>query len=262
MRSKASIRGHPIHPSLIPFPFAFLWGAFAFDAAGRLLARPGWWATGFYLAVVGIATALVAAVPGFVDYLRTVPPKSSGRERATRHMVLNLITVALFAVAAWLRKGGAAPPTATVLGLEAVGAALLTVAGYMGGTLVTRNQISVDHRYARAGRWKEETAERRDGAVIVAGAEELQVDQMKLLRVSGRRIVLARTENGYVAFDDGCTHKGGSLAGGAVICGVVQCPWHGSQFDVRTGDVKAGPAKKEIKTYRVEQRDGEVRLAL
>jgi nitrite reductase/ring-hydroxylating ferredoxin subunit len=139
---------------------------------------------------------------------------------------------------------------------------LLTVAGYMGGTLVTRNQISVDHRYARAGRWKEETAERRDGAVIVAGAEELQVDQMKLLRVGGRRIVLARTEDGYVAFDDGCTHKGGSLAGGAVICGVVQCPWHGSQFDVRTGDVKAGPAKKEIKTYRVEQRDGEVRLAL
>jgi nitrite reductase/ring-hydroxylating ferredoxin subunit/uncharacterized membrane protein len=262
MRSKASIRGHPIHPSLIPFPFAFLWGAFAFDAAGRFLSRPQWWATGFYLAILGVATALVAALPGFVDYFRTVPPKSSGRERATRHMVLNLTTVVLFAAAIWLRKTGAAPPSGAVLGLEAVGVALLTVAGYMGGTLVTRNQISVDHRYARAGRWKDETVGRRDGTVVAAKADELQVDQMKLLRVDGRRIVLARTEDGYVAFDDGCTHKGGSLAGGTLICGTVQCPWHGSQFDARTGGVRAGPAKEGVKTYRVEQRDGEVRLAL
>src|ERR671935_1616449 len=118
MRSRASIRGHPLHPSLIPFPFAFLWGAFAFDAAGRFLARPAWWATGFYLGVAGVLTALVAAVPGFVDYFRTVPPKSSGRERATRHMLLNLTTVALFAVAVWLRKSSAAPPTTLTLALE------------------------------------------------------------------------------------------------------------------------------------------------
>src|SRR5918911_359340 len=137
MRSKASIRGHPLHPSLIPFPFAFLWGAFAFDAGGRLLDRPAWWTTGFYLGVAGVLTALLAAVPGFIDYFGTVPPKSSGRERATRHMLLNLATVALFAVAAWLRKSGAAPPTAITLALEAVGAAMLSIAGYMGGTLVT-----------------------------------------------------------------------------------------------------------------------------
>jgi nitrite reductase/ring-hydroxylating ferredoxin subunit len=155
------------------------------------------------------------------------------------------------------------PPTAAVLGLEGVGAVLLTVAGYLGGTLVTRNQISVDHRYARAGRWKEEKVEQRDGgAVVAAKADELEIDQMKLLHIDGRRIVLARTESGYVAFDDGCTHKGGSLAGGTMISGTVQCPWHGSQFDVRTGAVRAGPAREGIKTYRVEQRDGEVRLTL
>jgi uncharacterized membrane protein len=40
MRSKASYKGHPIHPALIPFPFAFLYGAFFFDLAGRLAGRP------------------------------------------------------------------------------------------------------------------------------------------------------------------------------------------------------------------------------
>ena len=77
-----------------------------------------------------------------------------------------------------------------------------------------------------------------------------------------RRIVLGRTEDGYVAFDDRCTHRGGSLAGGAMICGTVQCPWHGSQFDVRTGAVEAGPAEEAIATYRVERRDGDIVLHL
>ena len=85
---------------------------------------------------------------------------------------------------------------------------------------------------------------------------------MKLLHVGGRRIVLARTETGYVAFDDRCTHKGGSLAAGVMIGGVVQCPWHGSQFDCRNGGVKAGPAKDPIATYQVSESDGKVRLRL
>jgi nitrite reductase/ring-hydroxylating ferredoxin subunit len=96
----------------------------------------------------------------------------------------------------------------------------------------------------------------------VAHADELQVNQMKLLRVGGHRIVLAHTDDGYVAFEDRCTHAGGSLAGGVLICGTVQCPWHGSQFDVQTGRVKAGPAERAIKTFGTEERDGEVYLRL
>jgi nitrite reductase/ring-hydroxylating ferredoxin subunit len=38
----------------------------------------------------------------------------------------------------------------------------------------------------------------------------------------------------------------------------VQCPWHGSQFDVRTGRVVAGPAQEKIETYAIEVRGGEV----
>jgi nitrite reductase/ring-hydroxylating ferredoxin subunit/uncharacterized membrane protein len=263
MRSKASYQGHPIHPALIPFPFAFLYGAFFFDLAGRLGMRPSLWATGSYLSLVGVIAALVAAVPGFIDYFATVPPQSSGKQRATRHMLVNLGAVVLFAVA-WAIRGGAAPmPGGTVLVLEAIGLALLTTGGWMGGVLVNRNQIGVDHRYARAGKWKEETLHLdSDRPVVVAESKELEADQMKLLKVNGRRIVLARTGNGYVAFDDRCTHRGGSLAGGVMIGGVVQCPWHGSQFDCRRGTVQAGPADSPIRTYPVVERDGKVTVSL
>src|SRR3989442_6277487 len=103
MRSAAHVNGHPLHPSLIPFPFAFLWGAFVADLIGRLLDAASFWVSGWYLAAAGVLSALAAAAPGFLDYFQTVPPHSSARERATKHMLLNLGTVALFAISFLLR---------------------------------------------------------------------------------------------------------------------------------------------------------------
>ena len=248
---------------MVHFPLAFLIGAFAFDVASRLVGNPSLWLTGGRLALLGVATALLAAIPGFLDYFFTVPPKSSGKRRATWHMVLNLLVVVLYAAAVLLRRGSQPVPVGAVLALEGVGTVLLAISGYLGGVLITRNQIGVDHRYAEAGHWKE-AAPRPDpsGELIVAQSGELAVDQMKLLRVMGKRIVLARTEDGYTAFDDRCTHRGGSLADGVIISGQVQCPWHGSQFDCRTGAVVNGPARERIGTYFVEEREGRVILHL
>ena len=263
MRSRAHIKGHPIHPALIPFPFAFLFGAFGFDVAGRVFDRQALWSTGAYLALAGVAAALIAAVPGFIDYLFTVPPDSSGKRRATKHMLIMLSAVGTFAVA-WVLRGSAdARPEILQLVLETAGAGLLSVGGWMGGTLAYRNQIGVDHRYAKAGKWSESDAQiSGDGAVVVAQSGELEVNQMKLVRINGKRIVLARTADGYVAFDDHCTHRGGSLAGGMMICGTVQCPWHGSQFDVSSGAVKAGPANDGIATFAVTVKGNRIEVTL
>jgi nitrite reductase/ring-hydroxylating ferredoxin subunit/uncharacterized membrane protein len=263
MRSRASFKGHPIHPALIPFPFAFLVGAFAFDAGGVVLDREAFWMTGAYLAVAGVAAALVVAIPGFIDYVFTVPPKSSGKSRATKHMLLMLTAVGVFVLAWVLRRNAQAEPATLQLLLEATGAVLLSIGGWMGGTLAFRNQIGVDHRYAKAGKWAEEYVESdSDGVAIVARSGELEINQMKLVHVNGKRIVLARTADGYVAFDDRCTHRGGSLAGGTMMCGTVQCPWHGSQFDVSSGAVKAGPAEKEIETFRVERKGDRIEVTV
>lgn len=260
MRSRASFRGHPIHPALIPFPFAFLYGAFVFDALGRLLGRPALWETGYHLAPAGVAMGLLAAVPGVIDYRHTVPPASSGKRRATRHALLNGSSLLVFA-AAWLLRDPSSPPGLPHLLAGAVGVALITMGSWMGGTLVSRNQISVDHRYAGAGKWREAAVEPAP-RMVVARRGELEVDQMKLLHFGDRRIALARTEEGYVAFDDRCPHRGGSLADGALICGTVQCPWHGSQFDVRSGAVRAGPAESGIRTYPVDESGEEIVLRL
>jgi nitrite reductase/ring-hydroxylating ferredoxin subunit/uncharacterized membrane protein len=263
MRSTARFMNHAIHPALIPFPFAFLFGAAAFNVCGRLLDQPVFWRTGGYLAVAGAGAAVLAAIPGLVDYLYTVPPRSSAKSRATRHGLANLAAVSLIFSSWWIRGGSAEAPTALTLTLDLLGAATLSYAGWLGGTLVSRNLISVDHRYANAGKWQEVTVARRRGeAVEVGSTDDLEEGQMKLVRVNGARIVLARTPDGYVACDDRCTHRGGSLAGGVLVDGVVQCLWHGSQFECASGKVKSGPARRPVKSYDVKVEKGVVKIVL
>jgi nitrite reductase/ring-hydroxylating ferredoxin subunit/uncharacterized membrane protein len=263
MRSRAQVKGHPIHPALIPFPFAFLMGALLFDALGWLRGNEALWTTAGHLTIAGLGSGVLAAIPGAIDFLHTVPPVSSARRRATRHAVGNVLALSLFALA-WAVRGERWEPGMASLGLELLGAGALAYSGWLGGTLVTRNLISVDHRYAGAGKWQESHIAARGGEPLAVGhVDDLEENQMKLLHVNGRRLVLGRTSDGYRAFEDRCTHRGGSLAGGVLLCGTVQCLWHGSQFDVTTGRVTCGPAKEPIRAYAVEQKaNGQLVLVL
>jgi nitrite reductase/ring-hydroxylating ferredoxin subunit/uncharacterized membrane protein len=261
MKSKAQIKGHPIHPILVGFPIAFFVGTLFFDVLSIINDRPDFNRTAYFLEAAGIIAALVTAIPGIIDYIYTVPPKSSGKKRATQHGLLNIGVVIIFTIA-WFYRQGTDPSITLVLAMEAIGVIALSISGWLGGTLVYRNQIGVDPRYADAGKWKEIAINQDKGLIEVADADELKVNQMKLVRLKSKRIVLGKTDQGYVAFDDHCTHRGGSLSGGAMICGTVQCPWHGSQFSVTTGEIKAGPAKESIKTYPVQVTNGKVVIAM
>lgn len=260
MKSKVNIKSHPLHPILIPFPIAFFTGTLISHLAGWLLNKPNLLITAYYLNIAGIAFALLAAIPGFIDFLYTVPPKSSAKKRAAQHGITNVVMLVCFIVAFFLRRNGSGDIILVLL--EIIGVSLMIIAGWLGGTLVYRNQIGVDIRYANAGKWSEASFDRSKGEIEVASADELNINSMKLLHLKDKRIVLARTEDRFVAFEDRCTHKGGSLAGGSTICNIVQCPWHGSQFDLINGEVKSGPAKKGIKIYSVKEENGKIILVL
>lgn len=261
MKSKASFKSHPLHPILVSLPIAFFIGTLLFDVLGFIYNEDHFNITALYLEIAGIGFALLAAVPGIIDYIFIVPPKSSAKKRAAKHGLTNTLVVIIFSAALVLRHYREIS-FYVILGMELIGIILLSIAGWLGGTLVFRNQIGVDIRYAHAGKWKEEYINEVNGQITVAAIDELKINQMKLIHIKDKRIVVCKTENGYAAFDDRCTHRGGSLAGGSMICGTVQCPWHGSQFDVHTGIIKAGPAKEKIDTYSVREEGGKVILVL
>ena len=147
MRSKFALAGHPLHPLLVALPIGlFAWTlvsnvVYATDKAGR----PEWFDIAFWSGIAAIVTALLAALPGFGDYL-TLAARSDARGIATAHMGLNLATVALFIVAAVLTAAdsGAAGGrfTAAVI-LQAVGVGLLTLSGWLGGEMVFRHHLAM-----------------------------------------------------------------------------------------------------------------------
>ncbi|MEV4512696.1 bifunctional 3-phenylpropionate/cinnamic acid dioxygenase ferredoxin subunit [Dactylosporangium sp. NPDC049525] len=72
-------------------------------------------------------------------------------------------------------------------------------------------------------------------------------------------IAVFRTEDGDVyAIDDTCTHQDASLADGWLEGCEVECPLHASRFDLRTGQVDAPPAKRPVRTHRVDVVEGTV----
>jgi uncharacterized membrane protein len=146
MRSKFAILGHPIHPMLVPVPIGLVvWTLIAdivYLSTGRNML---WYDIAFWSGVAAIVSALIAAVPGFVDYLSTAA-KSDARTMAQAHGVMNVIVVALFLAAALLMvnqgavEGGA---LMAVVAMHAIGAGILAVSGWIGGELVYRKHIGI-----------------------------------------------------------------------------------------------------------------------
>jgi cytochrome P450/nitrite reductase/ring-hydroxylating ferredoxin subunit len=90
--------------------------------------------------------------------------------------------------------------------------------------------------------------------VGVAGDEP--AGTLRRVEVGDTAVCLARTGDGWLAFDDTCTHEECSLAGGELDGDVVICPCHGSEFDVRTGDVVTPPALDPLPIYEAREDDG------
>ncbi|MCZ6480183.1 MAG: Rieske (2Fe-2S) protein [Candidatus Methylomirabilales bacterium] len=96
--------------------------------------------------------------------------------------------------------------------------------------------------------------------VKVATAGELTPGQAKKVEVDGKVIALFNLEGSYHAIDDTCPHRGGPLSTGPVEGQVVTCPWHGSKFDVRSGDVLTAPARTGVSSYRVRVSGSDVEV--
>jgi glycine betaine catabolism B len=88
--------------------------------------------------------------------------------------------------------------------------------------------------------------------IKVAETKDIQPTNMKAVEAAGEKICLANIEGKYYAIRNICTHMGGPLADGTLEGYEVECPWHGSKFDIRTGNVTRPPAKIPEPTCEVK----------
>jgi nitrite reductase/ring-hydroxylating ferredoxin subunit len=88
--------------------------------------------------------------------------------------------------------------------------------------------------------------------VKVADIKDIQPSSMKEIQINGEAICAVNLDGKYYAIGNVCTHEGGPLADGTLEGYEVECPWHGSKFDIRTGEVTNPPASEPEPTFEVK----------
>jgi nitrite reductase/ring-hydroxylating ferredoxin subunit/uncharacterized membrane protein len=240
--------GHPLHAVLTDAPIGILFLVIVFDVLG--LAEAAAWALG-----IGILAMLGAALAGFADYSDT---DGKARERATLHSTLMLLALVGYLISFVLRL----PPSGNQLlplvsggapmWLSIVSFLLLSGGAYVGGDVVylLGNMVS-RHAFRGAGaKWIAlEPAEVNADGSIPEGKPvkaKLGINQLVLVR-QGEKIL---------ALHDTCAHAGGPLNEGKVVGDAVECPWHGSRFELANGHVVRGPSVYDQPAYEVRAREG------
>ena len=139
MHSTAAIKGHPIHPMLVPFPIVFFLGALGTDIAFTVDGSEGWAEASKWLLGAGIVGALVAALAGFADFIGN--PRIRELRAAWLHMFANLAAVVIELVNFGMRLSDESSAGSTGLILSILVALILLFSGWKGGDLVYKHGV-------------------------------------------------------------------------------------------------------------------------
>jgi 3-phenylpropionate/trans-cinnamate dioxygenase ferredoxin subunit len=95
-------------------------------------------------------------------------------------------------------------------------------------------------------------------AVRIAGLDDLPEGRGMLVEIGPHRIAVFRSGDDVFAIGDRCSHAEASLAEGDVFGREVECPRHGSEFNLETGEPASLPATRPVPVFATSVVDGEV----
>lgn len=88
--------------------------------------------------------------------------------------------------------------------------------------------------------------------VKICEINDVTAGEIKDFSVSGKSIAVTKIGEEFFAFDNVCTHAECNLSGGTMDGQTVICWCHGSEFDVKTGEVKSPPAEKPLPVFKTK----------
>jgi nitrite reductase/ring-hydroxylating ferredoxin subunit/uncharacterized membrane protein len=235
--------GHPLHPALVAMPIGAWSTAAVLDLVGA--ERGADTAIG-----AGVLSSLPTAAAGVAQWHDT-----GGKERrtGTLHAVLNTAALGCYVGSLVARRAGHRSFGIT---LSTVGLGLVGWSGYLGGELAYTLGVGVNRTA-----WSPPV----DDFQVAARADDLAEGKLAPgeVTVDGEKVplVLLRRGEQILALHGSCTHMGGPLGEGKLIDGdCVECPWHGSRFDMWDGSVVRSPATAPQPRFEARIRDGNVEV--
>jgi nitrite reductase/ring-hydroxylating ferredoxin subunit/uncharacterized membrane protein len=238
--------GHPLHVVLTDVPIGSWTAAAVLDALEEKTGSRAMGRGADAVIAVGLAGAAGAAITGLADWSKI----GGGQPRriGLSHALLNATATACYVTSLCLRRAHSrrAGRRFALLGLI-----VSSVSAYLGGHLVYKEKIGVDH-----------TADYSPPEDFVSVLAEAELPENRLQRVdaNGMPVLLVRRGERIYAIAETCAHLGGPLSEGKLEDATVRCPWHGSRFSLGDGRVLEGPSVYAQPVLEVRVRDGQIEV--
>ena len=239
--------GHSVHAVLTDLPLGALSLTVVFDLIDQ---RPA----ADVSIVIGVLGMVGAALAGLADYSDT---DDDARTAGTVHGTLMVLALVVYMVSLALRLGAPAGADRTAaIATQLIAYAIMLAGAYVGGELVYTLGNMVNRHAWRFGPKSEWTK---------LDVTDIPENKPTAAKAGAQQLVVVRLGDTVHALHAQCAHAGGPLPSGRIVDGCIQCPWHGSRFDLATGRRTRGPTTFDQPRYEVRAADGggwEVRRVL
>ncbi|HET7006206.1 MAG TPA: Rieske 2Fe-2S domain-containing protein, partial [Candidatus Binatia bacterium] len=135
--------------------------------------------------------------------------------------------------------------------LAFLGLTVSALSAYLGGHLVYKKRLGVDHTADYAP---------PDNFIPVLAETALPENELKRVNADGMPVLLVRKGQRIYAIAETCAHLGGPLSEGKLEGASVRCPWHGSSYSLEDGRVLEGPSVHAQPVLQVRVRDGQIEV--
>jgi len=227
--------GHPLHAVLTDAPIGIFAAVILLDVLNQRIAAD-------VTLVLGVLAMVAAAVAGLADYTDT---DETPRTRATLHATLMVVALLVYLASLAVRASGPADRTVPIV-LSIVGFIIVSAGAYVGGEVayVFGNMIN-RHAWRGAGKkWL---------PLQMPADAELPEGTPTKAKLGINNLVLVRQGETIFALHDQCAHAGGPLSEGSIVDGCIECPWHGSRYQLADGHLRRGPSVYDQPTYEVRR---------
>jgi nitrite reductase/ring-hydroxylating ferredoxin subunit/uncharacterized membrane protein len=239
--------GHPLHPVLTDVTIGAWLYASLMDMVALVTRSKQVEQAADTLAAIGVASAVPTALAGATDYSGI---KRGAAPLAVLHALMNVEALLYYSASLFARRNGNRLQ-ATILSELGMGTVLLSA--YLGGTLVYKHRVGVNHAPKPSGP--------REWTPIMSETD-LPESQPRRIDVEGAPVLLYRYGGTVYAIGAVCAHAGAPLEEGTFDDRCVQCPWHDSVYDLRDGSVVHGPSTFSQPAYRARILNGQIEIRL
>lgn len=238
--------GHPLHPAITDVPVGSWTTAAVLDVL-EMTCGDQYQAGADAAVMIGLVSAVPAALSGMTDWTAT---HGKTQRFGAMHGILNMGAAALYASSYAARK---ADNRGLGRWLGFAGFALVLASSWLGGELSYAQKVGVNH----APDPEEELPREYTAAMAEV---DLAEDKPTKATVNGTNVLLVKRGEKIYALAETCSHAGGPLAEGKLEGDSIVCPWHGSRFCLKNGQVEDGPATYDQPAFDVKTENGQVMI--